>query len=204
LFLRCPHDITDGVGIIQLVDQLITKSAVAYTESTEYRYALPDEDLHMRLSPSLRVAASIPDALPEAQTQKWDEIKSKNGEMYSHPGLLSLPPSPSSYIAHGGTITPKRIAITLSDAASNRILANSKAIAPGVNVTHVFTSALALALRDFQPQKQYSYPVRYVDRAMINLGPYCSPPYNSPDHAATSYHAVSAQSPCSRLVTYLL
>ncbi|KIL94135.1 hypothetical protein FAVG1_02697 [Fusarium avenaceum] len=193
LFLRCPHDVTDGVGIIHLIGQLIDQSAVAYEDSSEYLYALPDKDLHFRLSPSLRVAASIPDVLSETQMQKWDDIQSKNGEMYGHSGLLSLPPSPSSYKSHDGPMTPEHIAIILSDTVSKRIFTDCKAIAPGVNVTHVFTSALALALKDFQPRKQDSYPVRYVGRAMINLRPYCNPPYNSPDHVAASYHAVSAQ-----------
>ncbi|KAK2667653.1 Chloramphenicol acetyltransferase-like domain superfamily [Fusarium oxysporum f. sp. vasinfectum] len=57
LFLRCPHDITDGIGILQLLDQLFTQAAQFYTQSAKYEYPLPDEDLEARLSPCLRIAA---------------------------------------------------------------------------------------------------------------------------------------------------
>ncbi|CAG7561917.1 unnamed protein product [Fusarium equiseti] len=188
IFLRCPHDITDGVGILQLVDQLFTQASLVYAQSTAYPYPLPDDELDTRLSPSLRIAGSIPDSLSEAQMQRHEDIQSENGAVYNHHALLSLPPSSSS-----DTYQVQRVAVSVPKAVSSQILANCKAIAPGVSVTHVFTAALAMALRDLQPRKQGSYAVRYVNHAMINLRPYCRPPYNSPAHAAAAYHTVSAQ-----------
>ncbi|KAH7179031.1 uncharacterized protein B0J16DRAFT_346203 [Fusarium flagelliforme] len=188
IFLRCPHDITDGVGVLQLVDQLFTQASLVYAQPTDHPYPLPDNELDTRLSPSLRVAGSISDSLSDTQMQRFKDIQKRNGTVYNHPGLLSLPPSSSS-----DTDQVQRVAISLPKTISSQILTNCKAIAPGVSVTHVFTSALAMALRDLRPRKQEAYPVRYVNHAMINLRPYCHPPYKSPDHAAAAYHTVSAQ-----------
>ncbi|KAF4445468.1 hypothetical protein F53441_10810 [Fusarium austroafricanum] len=191
VFLRCPHDITDGVGIIQLVNQLFTKAAEIRSQHAEYQYPVPDEDLDIRLSPCLRVAASIPGQLSESQHQRFEKMQIENGRTYTHPGLLSLPPSSSPAIQ--ADFRTKRIAITIPRAVSSQILAHCKEVAPGVSVTHVFVSALAMALSECQPRKKEAYPVRYVDRPMLNLRPFCSSPYNSPDHAGAAYHGVCAQ-----------
>lgn len=188
VFLRCPHDITDGVGILQLVDQPFTQASLFYARLIDYTYPLPNGQLDTRLSPSLRIAGSMPDPLSDAQMQRFEGIQKRTGTVYNHPGLLTLPPSGSP-----NTDQVQRVAVSIPKAVSTQILANCKAIAPGVSVTHVFTSALAIALRDLQPRKQEPHPVRYVNHAMINLRPYCRSPYNSPDHAAAAYHTVSAQ-----------
>jgi len=190
LFLRCPHDITDGVGILQLVDQLFTQASLYHARPTDYVYPLPDDGLYTRLSPSLRIAGSVPDLPSDAQMQRFETIQNKNRAVYTHPALLSLPPSSSPDTLQDQV---HRVAVSVPKAVSSQILANCKAIAPGVSVTHVFTSALAMALRDLQPRKQEAYPVRYVNHVMINLRPYCRQPYDSPDHAAAAYHTVSAQ-----------
>jgi hypothetical protein len=191
LFLRCPHDITDGVGILQLLSQLFTQAAQYYTQSAKYEYPLPDEDLGARLSPCLRVATSIRDPLSEAQLQRFQEISTKNEEMYNHPGLMSLPPTSSPRMK--AELKAKRIAISIPKDVSAQILAGCKMIASGVSLTHILVSALAMALAEFQPRKQEAYTVRYVDRPMLNLRPFCKEPYNSPDHASAPYHAVCAQ-----------
>ncbi|KAJ4015535.1 hypothetical protein NW752_006995 [Fusarium irregulare] len=188
VFLRCPHDITDGVGVLQLINQLFNQASLVYGQSTDYAYPFPDDELDTRLSPSLRVAGSIPDSLSDTQMQRFKEIQSENGKVYNHPALLSLPPSSSS-----NADQVQRVAVSIPKDDSNQILANCKAIEPGVSVTHVFTSALAMALCEIQPRRQDSYPVRYVNHAMINLRPYCVQPYNGPDHAAAAFHTVSAQ-----------
>ncbi|KAF9779923.1 hypothetical protein IL306_001093 [Fusarium sp. DS 682] len=191
LFLRCPHDITDGVGILQLLNQLFTQAALFYTHPTEFKYLLPDEDLGTRLSPCLRVAASIPDPLSEVQVERFQDISSKNGEIYYHPGLMSLPPT--FFPGTKPELEAKRIAISIPKNLSSQILSSCKAVAPGVSLTHVFVSALAMALAEFQPRREEAYPVRYVDRPMLNLRPFCQEPYNKPDHAGAPYHAVCTQ-----------
>ncbi|SCO91702.1 uncharacterized protein FRV6_15830 [Fusarium oxysporum] len=190
LFLRCPHDITDGIGILQLLDQLFTQAAQFYTQSAKYEYPLPDEDLEARLSPCLRIAASIPGPLSDEQVQRFQEISTKNGEMYNHPGLMSLPPTSSPDIK--AELKAKRIAVSIPKGISSQILAGCKTVGSGASLTHVFVSALAMALAEFQPRKQEAYTVRYVDRPMLNLRPFCKEPYSSPDHAGAPYHAVCA------------
>ncbi|KAF4344588.1 hypothetical protein FBEOM_1486 [Fusarium beomiforme] len=191
LFLRCPHDIADGVGILQLLNQLFTQAAQLYTQSLEYKYPLPDEDLGTRLSPCLRVAASIPNPLSEAQVQRFQHVLTRNGEIYNHPSLMSLPP-----ISFPGTkprLEAKRIAILIPKNLSTQILSNCKTVASGVSLTHTFVSALAMALAEFQPRREEAYTARYVDRPMLNLRPFCQEPYKTPDHAGATYHAVCAQ-----------
>ncbi|KAF5685929.1 hypothetical protein FDENT_6002 [Fusarium denticulatum] len=190
LFVRCPHDITDGVGILQLLNQLFTQASRFYTQPAEYSYPLPDDDLDTRLSPCLRVAASIPDPLSDAQVQRFHEISTENAETYNHPGLMSLPPTSSPGIKV--ELKAKRIAVSVPKGMSAQILASCKTLGSGVSLTHVFVSALAVALAEFQPRKQEAYPVRYVDRPMLNIRPFCKEPYSSPDHAGAAYHAVCA------------
>ncbi|KAF5649091.1 uncharacterized protein FTJAE_1087 [Fusarium tjaetaba] len=190
LFLRCPHDITDGVGILQLLNQLFTHVSQFYTRPAKYFYPLPDNDLGARLSPCLRVAASIPDPLSKAQVQRFNKISAKNGEMYNHPGLMGLPPTASPGIK--AEFRAKRVAVSVPKGISAQILAYCKTLGSGVSLTHVFVSALAMALAEFQPRKQEAYPVRYVDRPMLNIRPFCQEPYSSPGHAGAAYHAVCA------------
>lgn len=57
-------------------------------------------------------------------------------------------------------------------------------------------AALALVLAQFQSPRdtrEDAREFRYVNHSMINLRPYCQPPYNGPDHAAAAYHTISAQ-----------
>ncbi|KAM0348202.1 hypothetical protein ACHAP4_011038 [Fusarium culmorum] len=151
VFLRCPHDITDGVGILQLLDQLFVHAAKFYGKAREFKYPLPDTDLGTRLSPSLRVAASIPDLLSEAQTKLFQELQTTNGNICNHPCLMGLPTS--DY--HDSAPDMKRIAVSVSREVSSQVL------------------------------------VGY--RPMINIRPYCHKPFNSLNHAAAAYHAVSSQ-----------
>ncbi|EKJ68658.1 hypothetical protein FPSE_11162 [Fusarium pseudograminearum CS3096] len=189
VFLRCPHDITDGVGILQLLDQLFVHATKFYGKAREFKYPLPDTDLGTRLSPSLRVAASIPDLLSKAETKRFQELQTTNGNVCNHPYLMGLPTSAS----HDSAPDMKRIAVSVSQEVSSQVLVGCKNIAPGVSLTHVFIAALTMALGDLQPRQDKTYTARYIDRPMINIRPYCHEPFNSPDHAAAAYHAVSSQ-----------
>ncbi|XXH02464.1 hypothetical protein Hte_008840 [Hypoxylon texense] len=190
IFLRCPHDVTDGVGVLQLVDQLFSHAATAYEQGA--KYVSPEwGNEHERLSPCLRVAAAIPESFSDDQTKHFEEIQTRNGTVYSHAGLLSLPPS--SVAVASEQSKRQRFPLVLPKDTTERILRGCKTIAPGVSVTHVFMSALAQALSQLQPKKEESYPVRYVNHSMINLRPYCRDPFKNPEHAAAAYHTVSAQ-----------
>ncbi|KAM0430171.1 hypothetical protein ACHAPT_006179 [Fusarium lateritium] len=191
IFLRCPHDVSDGVGVLQLVNQLFDYAAQAFEEGDDY--ALPEWGReHEWLSPCIRVAAAAPESLPEAQTHRLREIQTQNGVIYKHQGLLALP---SSSTGADGVQDGKlmRLSLSVPKAMTSQILRGCKDVAPGVSVTHVFMSALALALSEMQPRKEEPYPVRYVNHSMINLRPYCREPYNTPAHAAAAYHTISTQ-----------
>ncbi|KAL2865383.1 uncharacterized protein BJX67DRAFT_382870 [Aspergillus lucknowensis] len=197
--LRCPHDITDGVGVLHLLEQLFVYAAhvVEQPARSESEDALfwTCSDSGVRLSPCLRVAAGIPETPSDAQSRRLEDICARNGALYNHAGLLGLPFSKataadSEIALHGRR---ERIAVTVPREATAQILRRCKTIASGVSVTHVFTAALALVLSGLQPRKDQSYSVRYVNHSMINLRPYCRQPYNGTDHAAAAYHTVSAQ-----------
>ncbi|KAI6081285.1 hypothetical protein F4821DRAFT_32930 [Hypoxylon rubiginosum] len=190
VFLRCPHDITDGVGTLQLVDQLFAHAATACDQGV--KYVLPTwGDEHKQLSPSLRVAAAIPESFSDAQNERFKEIQTRNGTVYNHAGLLGLPSTSAAAVSQKGK--RQRLSKIVPKDTTGNILRGCKTIAPSISVTHVFLSALAQALSELQPQKKESYLVRYVNHSMINLRPYCRDPYNTPDHAAAAYHTVSAQ-----------
>ncbi|KAI0847147.1 hypothetical protein F5Y00DRAFT_242419 [Daldinia vernicosa] len=190
LFLRSPHDITDGVGVLQLLNNLFKHAALAYEEGA--RYTLPAwGNEHERLSPCLRLVTETPRSFTESQIKRFEEIQTQNGIIYTHPGLLSLPLSSNPTTSQHGK--RQRVALSVSKATTENILRSCKTIAPGVSVTHVFTSALALALSELQPRKEQSYAVRYANQSMVNLRPHCRHPYNTPEHAAAAYHTVSAQ-----------
>ncbi|KAF3765877.1 hypothetical protein M406DRAFT_255442 [Cryphonectria parasitica EP155] len=195
VFLCCPHDLTDGVGILQLINQLFQYAGVIYGQQGGV-HGLPDyvsgASEPWRLSPCLRIAAAIPDSLPETMLKRFDEIQRDNRKIYSHPGILGLP----GCSAAGDAIQERnvqRVSAPLSKAVTEQLLRNCKKVAPGLSVTHVVMAAVAKALADLQPYREEPYTVRFVNQSMINLRPYCSRPYNSPDHSAAAYHTVSAQ-----------
>ncbi|UPK92804.1 hypothetical protein LCI18_003739 [Fusarium solani-melongenae] len=191
IFLRCPHDVSDGVGVLQLVNQLFDNAARAFEQGGDYSLPIWGKE-HENLSPCIRIAARIPDTLCKAQTELLAKIQTQNGAIYKHQGLLALP---SNSTLAGGVKDDKLIRIShiVSTDLTSKILRGCKEVASGVSVTHVFMSALAMALAEVQPQKEDSFPVRYVNHSMINLRPYCREPYNSPAHAAAAYHTISTQ-----------
>ncbi|KAJ5889057.1 hypothetical protein N7495_009098 [Penicillium taxi] len=190
VFLRGPHDITDGIGILLLLHQLFDLASKAYQEGKEFTMPVWGNEA-IRLAPCLRVAAKIPEVLSEAETKWFAAVQAENRRAYSHPSLLCIPasriPMPS---------TPSRtncVSFLIPRNITKQILGLCKSISPGVSVTHVFTAALALTLAELQNKKEEEYPVRYVSHSIINLRPYCDEPYNSADNAAASCHTISAQ-----------
>ncbi|RTE84639.1 hypothetical protein BHE90_000760 [Fusarium euwallaceae] len=191
VFLRCPHYVSDGVGVLQLVNQLFDYTALAFNQGDEYSLPSWGKE-HKNLSPCIQIAAGIPGTLSTAQTQRLEEIQAQNGTVYMHQGLLGLPSS-TTYADGGNDGKLVRLSHKVSKDLTSKILRGCKDAAPGVSVTHVFMSALAMALSEVQPRKEESYPVRYVNHSMINLRPYCLKPYNTPAHAAAAYHTISTQ-----------
>ncbi|KAF3057408.1 hypothetical protein GL218_06067 [Daldinia childiae] len=190
LFLRSPHDITDGIGVLQLLNNLFKHAALAYKKGAQYTLPAWGNE-HERLSPCLQFVTETPKSFTESQVKRFEEIQTHNRMIYTHPGLLSLPSSSNPTISQHEK--RQRVALSVSKATTDNILHSCKAIASGVSVTHVFTSALALALSELQPRKEQPYTVRYANQSMVNLRSHCRYPYNTPEHAAAAYHTVSAQ-----------
>ena len=100
--------------------------------------------------------------------------------------LLGLPlksaSRPSSKIQY--------ISLSLPQLMSSEVLSACKA--RGLSVTHAFSAALTMALRDMQPQGQHAVPMRYLNQVLVNLRHACRPPYSSDAHGAAVYHMLSA------------
>ncbi|KAK6949579.1 hypothetical protein Daesc_009662 [Daldinia eschscholtzii] len=191
VFLRCPHDITDGIGILHLLNNLFNHAGLAYQQGA--RYILPEwGNEHKKLSPCIQLITDTPESLTESQIERFEDIQNQNKTTYMHPGLLGLPTS-SSLTIPSQDGKRQRVAVSVSKATTDEILRGCKDFATGVTVTHVFVSALAMALSELQPRKGEPYTVRYANQTMINLRPYCPEPYNTPEYADAPYHTVSTR-----------
>ncbi|KAH8683641.1 hypothetical protein BGZ61DRAFT_456152 [Ilyonectria robusta] len=186
LLLRCPHEITDGIGILHLLQQLLAYAAKAY--ELEDAYMMPVFGNEARnLSPPLRTAASLPQTPTAEQLRYFDAIKNRNASLQTNMPLLGLPHS-----AEKGTAGKRQyLPLSLSNSLSAQVLSECKA--RGVSVTHAFSAALILALRDLQPRSDQAMPMRYFNQALINLRNACSPPFNTGAYAAAVYHMLSVE-----------
>ncbi|KAF7547520.1 hypothetical protein G7Z17_g7669 [Cylindrodendrum hubeiense] len=186
LLLRCPHEITDGIGILHLLKQLVAHAARAFELEDEYTTPVFGHETK-NLSLPLRIAASLPAAPNAGQCSHFDALKAKNTSLQTSMPLLGLPLS-----AEKGAIGKRQyMPLSLSNNLSARVLSECKA--RGISVTHAFSAALILVLRDVQPQGEQALSMRYYNHALINLRHVCQPPYNTEAHAAAVYHMLSAQ-----------
>ncbi|KAH6984424.1 hypothetical protein BKA56DRAFT_580984 [Ilyonectria sp. MPI-CAGE-AT-0026] len=186
LLLRCPHEITDGIGILHLLQQLLAHAAKAY--ELEDAYVMPVFGNEAKnLSPPLRTAASLPQSPTAEQLRYFDAIKKKNASLQTDMPLLGLPLS-----AEKGTAGKRQyLPLSLSNSLSAQVLSECKA--RGVSVTHAFSAALILALRDMQPRSDQELPMRYFNQTLINLRNACRPPFNTGAYAAAVYHMLSVE-----------
>lgn len=209
VFLQCPHDLTDGVGVLYLLHRLffhyqilsrlaearrsggidaVALDIPADEDISAFVRDLPDDEM-VALSPSLQAAANIPAEPSALLKERFKEIAANNGGAYRHPGLLSLPPSPKTS-AQG---LMHRASVSVPLATSGQIIAACKTSGQGLSVTHVFLAGLAQALASLQPARDGPYDVRYANQFMMNLRPYLPAPYNTVSYAAAAYHTVSSQ-----------
>ncbi|KAH7002455.1 hypothetical protein EDB80DRAFT_720606 [Ilyonectria destructans] len=186
LLLRCPHEITDGIGILHLLQQLLAHAAKAYALDDAYMMPVFGNEAR-NLSPPLRTAASLPQTPTAEQLSYFDAIKNKNASLQTDMPLLGLPLSAKKTTAGKRQYLP----LSLSNSLSVRVLSECKA--RGVSVTHAFSAALILALRDLQPRSDQALPMRYFNQALINLRNACRPPFNTGAYAAAVYHMLSAE-----------
>ncbi|CAM1504239.1 Fc.00g018300.m01.CDS01 [Cosmosporella sp. VM-42] len=183
--LRCPHEITDGIGILHLLQLLLAHASRAYDLQEGYTTPIfGNEDKN--LSPPLCRAAPIPPSPTPAQFVLWDEATANNRRLQTDLPLLGLPLS----LTPGTSSNLRYISRSLSELFTSKVLLACKD--RGLSVTHAFSAAMLMALRDLQPRNQDATPMRYLNQVLVNLRPLCRPPYNSSAHGGAVYHMLSA------------
>lgn len=186
LLLRCPHEITDGIGVLHLLQQLLAHVAKAYELDDAYVMPVFGNEAK-NLSPPLRTAASLPQTPTAEQLRYLNAIKNKNASLQADMPLFGLPLSAEKATAGKRQYLP----LSLSNSLSAQVLSGCKA--RGVSVTHAFSAALILALRDLQPRSDRALPMRYFNQALINLRNACRPPFDTGAYAAAVYHMLSVE-----------
>ncbi|KAK3400820.1 hypothetical protein B0T20DRAFT_371507 [Sordaria brevicollis] len=220
LILRSPHDIIDGIGTLQLLNSLVTKTAAAFREGDFFR-ELPifDGSEASNLSPPYRVAANVPSVPTPEQQARLDAMASSitspsqpppNPDSQNEtppPMNIGIPhPLGPSYLHPG---KHQRTSHFLSPSLTTSITTYLKTNHPGTTVTHLFHAAIALSLRNLPLTRTaaiaYQYPkpqpgsgqkVRYTNYLLRNERPSCLPPYDSPAHCVSVYHSL----PASKLI----
>ncbi|KAF9890972.1 hypothetical protein FE257_005229 [Aspergillus nanangensis] len=186
LVLRAHHDVIDGIGTLTLFNNLFSHAAQAYEQQSSY--ALPKfGDEWVRLSPPLRVAASIPPKLEEKQAERMRDILAFNVALKENVEVASIPFRKDQV----GPGKHQRVEKTLSKDVTTRLLDACRRA--GLSVTHAYHTATALSVRDAQEQGQSERKVRYINYSLINERPHCEDPYGTPAHPASVYHSVSGR-----------
>lgn len=185
LVLRAPHDIIDGIGTLMLFNNLIKHASDAYSSHESISPMPLFGDEHKNLSPSFRVAANLPGAITPQQLERIEDITASNASLRRDLPTLTVPfnqtsPTPGKH---------QRVSTTLSASKTTTILQACRAAS--LSVTHAYHTAIAIALRDIQPPVPTPTQKRYINYSLINERAHCSPPYNTPSHAAAVYHSTA-------------
>ncbi|KAK3334381.1 hypothetical protein B0H65DRAFT_504061 [Neurospora tetraspora] len=216
LVLRSPHDIIDGIGTLQFLNSLVTKTAQAFSEGEFFR-ELPvfDGSEASNLSPPYRVAANIPLVPTPEQQARLDAIKAAASEPSSNPDDQTLAPLDIGIPFAKGPLLPgkhQRVAHYISSERTSALTTSLKKHHPGTTVTHAFHAAIALALRNthmkppsskssssvpsstasHRPAAGPGQKVRYTNYLLHNERGSCQPPYDTPKHCVSVYHSLSA------------
>ncbi|KAH7075872.1 hypothetical protein BKA63DRAFT_595590 [Paraphoma chrysanthemicola] len=184
LVIRSPHDIMDGLGTLQLLDNLLKHASEALKNPESWKPTTPGSE-YRNLSPPLRISAAIPPILTLEQQDRLQSIISLNKLSRQSTEMMALP------FKRGPTIPGKhqRIAHEFSTSDTIKLLKACKNF--NATITHVYHAAVACTLRDLQPRTQQSRQSRFISYALINERPKCTKPYSTSRHAATVYHSVS-------------
>ncbi|KAF4552814.1 Hypothetical protein D9617_9g026050 [Elsinoe fawcettii] len=184
LVIRSPHEIIDGIGTLQLFDDLFALAAEAFDKNDSW--SCPDFGTeHKSLSPPLRLAARIPRDLTPEQSQRWDEMMTRNQTLRSNVNLSVLPYRESASLPG----VHKRVALRFPIERTRELVAACKAV--GATVTHAIHAAITLALRDLQPRLADQQTVRYLGYTLINYRRFCDWPNGAQDHPVSAIHSSS-------------
>lgn len=188
LVLRAPHDIIDGIGTLLLFNNLLEHASAFLSQTEPYQKPTLGKE-HENLSPSFRIAANLPKAISPSQLARIEEITASNAALSKGLPILSMPFN----TPHSAPGKHQRVSTTLTAEKTASILNACRALS--LSITHAYHTAIAMAVRDVQPPVPESElsPTRkrYINYCLINERAHCSPPYNTPSHAAAVYHSTS-------------
>jgi hypothetical protein len=185
LYLRSPHDMIDGVGVLHLLNRLFQLARETYLATAITTLSSADEI--NRLSLPLHAATGISEHETEEQRSRFKDLLARNATIQTEKPLLGLPLSGTtcSQPTQPGSI--QRATISLSEDASRRLLTQCRH--HKVTATHVMSAALVMVLRDLQPLDPEASSVRYSNQAMISLRHLCKPPFDP--FAVGNYHIIA-------------
>ncbi|KAL3468859.1 hypothetical protein BJX99DRAFT_268966 [Aspergillus californicus] len=186
LVLRAHHDIIDGMGTLLLFNNLFSHAARAYDEQSSYTLPKFGDEI-VRLSPPLRVAASIPPSLHPQQAIRIQEILEFNAKLREDVEIASLPFKRDKQ----GPGKHQRVAITLSREETQQLLAACRDA--NLSITHAYHTAIALVVRDLQERHHEERRICYINYSLINERAHCVEPYSTSAHPASVYHSVSGR-----------
>ncbi|KAJ4288900.1 hypothetical protein N0V90_011241 [Kalmusia sp. IMI 367209] len=187
LVIRSPHDIMDGIGTLQLLNNLLKHITQAYEQPATWA-PMPLRDETVNLSPALRVAASIPPNLSSQQSQRLENIIEQNANLRSNTELLTTPFKKDTAV----TGKHQRTVAKFSEPATTECLRATKAL--GAIITHVYHAAIVVFLRSLKSREPEPRKVRYVGYGLVHQRSECQGEFSTPKHAALVYHSVSSES----------
>ncbi len=167
--IHCSHSRMDGIGALHLLHQLFK----ALAEPRRISFGAESKNL----SPGLFDAAGIPtDVTPEIQ----QAVTGLLTNLASSQPSLGLPTIVSNQIP-GPT---QRRELRLGTHKTNAVVNACKD--RGLGVTAAVHAALILATQQLSPPE--SAGRKYTSWCLVNLRPYCQPPYNSDTYPVALYH----------------
>ncbi|KIW81657.1 hypothetical protein Z517_04683 [Fonsecaea pedrosoi CBS 271.37] len=187
IVFRSPHEIIDGIGTLQLLDNLFILASRAYNQQSSYQIPAFGTEVD-NLTPPLRVAALIPPSLSAEQQQRLEQILAENAQLRHGVEIACLPFKVGAELPG----VHKRVALTYSRQDTQSLLLACKE--RNITVTHAYHAAIAMALRDLQEKRHENRRVRYISYCLINLRKHCTAPYNTPTHPVSVIHSSSGRS----------
>lgn len=184
VYLRCPHDLVDGIGILHLVHRFFELANESYQGVARNRRWDGNEAAY--LSPPLDTAIGIRGQPTDVQRQAFNDLTAKNATLQTEKPLLGLTLSDNS----GGPNSIQRVFFSLSKSLTAELVTKSKT--NGITITHLVSAALTLALRDLQSFSPGTLGVRYCNQSIVNLRGFCLP--SQDPLAIGNYHMIAAQS----------
>jgi hypothetical protein len=184
VLFRCRHATVDGVGSFKVLNYLLQFAAQAWDSVSKLPPILFGSEW-TRLSPPLELAAQIPQTPSERQMVDFGVILQRLVKEIGELELIGIParkqgPRP---------LRSQYAAIKLSGEDTDRVLKTCKRF--GVTATHVFHTAIGIALWQLQESGADERVVRYLAFSLIDLRHLCHESGRPDPHPAAIHHAGS-------------